>query len=354
MCAAVTAKFNGALVRYYTGHSSVAGAVNHYATAPVKDITDALFCTADRCNDPTKDQCASAAGRLPAVTSMLCGGAPTGPAPAPAAAPIVCWSNANSTSAALQARPAAGLCIALTHVCQAPPDPFSNCAGKAVGTAVRVYTDVTALSGTLGSNAAVAQSLVDNAQLGYLTTSSLLVRNTLFDAITICNTAGCNDPTKDACALADKAAVAAVVFNSLPPTAVGADGKLTAAAAAVLTNSIQYAVTATVCATCKVALQRAVDASGRVLRQLQATAGAVTVTFSIAGGSTATLAAVAAAVSTPSFTAAATSAVAANPGYSTVTVASAPSASAAPPTSSAEDQTRMVRCRPPPTNPRPL
>ncbi len=147
------------------------------------------MCTSSNCNSPASDACATGGGALPALTSPVCGGAPvSGVPPSAAAAPIACFNNVNTTLA-LQATPAGGLCIAFTHAClESTLYRVPGCNGKAVGTAVRVYSGVNTLISALGVAAPALQSITGLYYGGVLLSSGSPYRT--MDSVVLCNTAG--------------------------------------------------------------------------------------------------------------------------------------------------------------------
>ena len=179
---------NGHLVRYYGGAPSIEQAALTLAVG-LSGSTDIIMCTSSNCNSPASDACATGGGALPALTSPVCGGAPaSGVPPSAAAAPIACFNNVNATLA-LQATPAGGLCIAFTHTCQHPTmDPVPGCSGKAVGTPVRVYSDVNTLSSALGAVAPMLQNITASYYAGYLLPPGAAPRALYFDSLVMCST----------------------------------------------------------------------------------------------------------------------------------------------------------------------
>ena len=192
VCLAATGTLGGKTVRGYTGAESIEQATSIISNA-LLSVSDVIMCTSNNCNSPASDACASAGGALPALTSPICGGAPSGgAAPTAAASPIACFNNVENNVTALQSAPASGLCIALTHRCQGAGDLVPNCNGKAVGTVVRVYSDVATLSSAMGpSGATLMQQVVGAFYSGTpLMSSNYYLRTTAADDLYICNTAG--------------------------------------------------------------------------------------------------------------------------------------------------------------------
>ena len=189
VCMALTGRMNGHLVRYYAGAPSIEQAA--MAASFFSGATDIIMCTSSKCNSPASDACATGGGALPALTSPVCGGAPaSGVPPSAAAAPIACYNNVNTTLA-LQATPAGSLCIAFTHTCQHPTmDPVPGCSWKAVGTAVRVYSDVNTLSSALGAFAPMLQNITAIFYAGYFLSPGAAPRAQYIDLLVMCNTAG--------------------------------------------------------------------------------------------------------------------------------------------------------------------
>lgn len=292
-----------------------------------------VVCTTTGCNSPITDKCG-----VGGFTSLFCDGAVPSTLNTTAASDIKCWVNG-----ALQttATPGNRVCVAFSVVCDGTRDQSMHCPVNATAGAYRVRSSISAIAATM--NAAyyrndilpTAESIgavlaSQGAPLDGAYSPSFPYRAYLTDLFA-CNTEGCNAPSLDACAISTTPVTATVAFNNLPANATDLTGKLTPAAAIVLTTSIQKAV-GTACSTCRVTLQTVVDAAGKTLfsaaRRLQA--GSVIVTFSVSGGTTTALARVAAAAASPAFAAAVTSALAATPGYGGVTATSTASTPAKP------------------------
>jgi hypothetical protein len=79
--------------------------------------------------------------------------------------------------------------VALTRRCKGANDGLSTCAGKAAGTAVRVYSDVNTLTAALGISAATAMGDIAGLYQGVLLSPNHSIRAD-FDGLVLCNTAG--------------------------------------------------------------------------------------------------------------------------------------------------------------------
>jgi hypothetical protein len=204
---------------------------------------------------------------------------------------------------------------------------LAPCAGKATGTAVRLY-DTYPLSAPL-----VAALLLPSAQLAGALQSTLLAALqgnavlsprllAIFSEASLCEGSGCNSVAADGCALDTVPPVEAqVVFSGLPDVALDrTTGKLTPAAVGLLTSALAAAVQADAgCPTCSVVVSRVTETgTGRVLfsaagrRRAQASTTSVSVDFLVSGGSSSALASVASATSSSSSSSSFFSAVAAN------------------------------------------
>jgi hypothetical protein len=200
VCGAVTGTVDGSMnmsgmivgqrVRMYFPILNLDSVNLRSVTMGFSDVTDVTMCTSNKCNSPATDACATAGGALPALTSPVCGGAPTSSVPlSVTAAPISCFNNVNAPLA-LQAAPVGGLCVALTRLCKGANDTLPNCAGRSAGTAVRVYSDVNTLLITLGSAAANALfSTFAEFYRGMLMTHGSSILADLSE-LTLCNAAG--------------------------------------------------------------------------------------------------------------------------------------------------------------------
>jgi hypothetical protein len=309
LCAAATRMDvnGGGLVREYFGFKDVATARATFAGGLATNAyTDLIICTAERCNSPAADPCATARGALPALGSGVCGGATAAGPPAAATAPFPCWSNlerSDGRTPTLQVLSTTNnsACFAFTTVCRNDTSVWLNpCSGQRNGTAVRVYGDVASLQAYIGATAVtdLINNYVKPSYIGALTPFTYRWR-TLADAVTFCTTAGCNAPASDACALSATAADAFVtVFNI--PAAGFVSAWLSQPTQAALSTALNFAAQG-ICATCTITLKSAVNtASGAALisaRRLQGTSAHFT--FSVTGGSSASLAAVTAAACTP-------------------------------------------------------
>ena len=328
VCAAGTVVVSGVTRRYYAGFTSLAAA--RYELSSAGAVKDLVLCTSAGCNNPTQDTCGTANGAVLSVSSPVCGGAPSSLAtPLYGLSDITCYSNLDGSATSVQAVATVGnrYCISATHVCRATDSPaVPSCAGKADGAAVRMYFDRNSVANVLSSSA--VESFIayfENAYGGMLYGADYMLRDYGFDAFTLCNTANCNSPASDTCALAEAPVEASFTLSSLPSSALTASGGLTQAAITVLANALAAAVGGS-CATCSATISRVVDASGKVLypsaRRLQTSA--LTVTFSVTGGSPAALQAVAAGAGASGSGFLATLAaqiVAAGGGYASVTAA---------------------------------
>ena len=326
VCGVVTVAMpatGGGPSRMYRGARSLAAAYAELANIPYA-LSDLIMCTSANCNNPASDACGTANGAAPSLSSPVCGGAPAGGLPAPASSSIACHINWGET-ARLQPSPLPGsfYCVSATHTCSAS-DPVPNCRGLAEGSPVRLYFDQASAETYLQDAVFTLEEYIQIAYSGGVAAAQNTYRTTL-DAFTVCNTAGCNDPSSDSCALATTPVVASFTLSSLPASSL-ANGVLTPAAVTVLTTALSAAVRS-YCSSCTASISRVVDASGAVLysgaRRLQTSA--LTVTFSLIGGSPATLQAVAAGAGASGSgflaTLAAQIVAAGGSGYASVTVA---------------------------------
>ena len=298
VCAAATVVVSGVTKRYYAGFTSLAAAKFQLASSGA--ITDLVLCSSNGCNDPAQDTCGTASGAVVSISSPVCGGAPSSlTLPTTGASDITCYSNLAGSATSVQAVATAGnrYCVSATHVCRASDSPaVPSCAGKADGTSVRMYFDRNSVANVLSSSALTSFNFFfENSYWGYEYSADYALRGYGFDAFSVCTYSNCNAPGSDACALATTPVESAFTLSSLPSSALTASGGLTQAAVTVLTNALSAAVAGS-CATCSATISKVVDASGKVLypsaRRLQTSA--LTVIFSVTGGSPAALQAVAA------------------------------------------------------------
>jgi hypothetical protein len=328
-----------------------------------------VVCTTNNCNSPASDTCPITSPPY-APLACLAAAPPSGISPAP----IACYSNiAAGGVPELQAAavPGSAFCIATTVNCQAalvsgaPAFIGAVCKSTSAG-AVRVYSGefrpytgfhillcraISALPHSSPSpliNPHTPHTHTDNATLRWVMdpafTSTFYPPSApergIANDVIMCASAGCNAPTKDACALATAPVVASVSFSNLPDSAMDSTtGKLSTAGLTAVRAAISAAVSSTVCSTCTATVTKIVDKSTNavvfgVARRLAL--GTLVVTFSVSGASTATLASVAAASTAPAFFAAATTALVAAGGasYSSASASSDASSSAPAPAAS--------------------
>ena len=316
--------------RFYTGHDKSSQIVATSMNAQVYDVSS---CTTSACNSPFTDAC-----RVGGTGgSRTCGIAPNMAPSAvmPAAADISCYTTTNGVTTLSTVR-GIRLCIAATISCAA---------AKAANASADEFTSM-CLDTATNPNANAFIRIYINSPEGF--SPPVYFPSSFFlSDIVICNTAGCNKPDTDSCALAKAPVIATVAFSGLPDTAI-ANGKIANSALAVLQNAVSMAV-ATSCPGCTSLITSVADAStGQVYytvtagsrRAADASAAraralaefGVVVTFSTTGASEDTIAA---ATSGDAFTVAATSFIAAEPDFegakaSSVTVETAAPASIIP------------------------
>ena len=282
----------GDMVRYYTGLPSLDQVSGTLTGFNIQTAYNVSSCTTTGCNSPWTDACAL--GAVPTYGSRACGVAPSvAPAVvAPAAADISCWNTINGVTT-LSSAAGARVCGAATVSCAA-----ANAAGSTVLAAIGLsflLTDPTSPCYGAANAKAVARQYYNNTVMPPYLAASF----PLYD-IALCNTAACNAPTTDTCALAAAPVVAAVSFAGLPASSI-ANGALTSAALTTLQMSISTAV-ATSCPGCTANVTSVVDAvtaqvyyppGGRraaAAGAARALAGlGVVVVFTTTGGSTAAM-----------------------------------------------------------------
>ena len=273
---------------------------------------------------------------MPRFAPIGCAGAtftpPTGALPT--------GTSCNSNIAPGNRTRGGAFCLSATHVCYGRDAvALAPCAGKANGTAVRLY-DTYPLSEMLATSLATTLSLPGlQAALQGDAVLSPRTLSALLSEVSICEGAGCNSVAADGCALDTvPPVVAQVVLSGLPAEALDSStGKLTPTAVGLLTSALAAAVQlAAGCPTCGVDISRVTETgTGRVLfsaagrRRAQALTSGVSVDFSVSGGSTSALASVTASTSSSSsssfFSAVATN-LASNGGgaYASVTASKPP------------------------------